>query len=63
MASFFISIMSSIFVLLQLFLGNLKLRTYWIIVFVAGDGPLNGNFLLSSVAIHFRKPFGNLGCT
>ena len=57
------SMMSSLFILLQLLLGSLKLKTYWIIVFIAGDGPLNGNFLLSGVAIHFRKPLGNLGRT
>ena len=55
--------MSSLFVLLQLLLGKLKLGTCWIIVFVAGDGPLNGNVLLSGVAIHFKKPLGNLGRT
>ena len=55
--------MSSLFVFLQLLLGRLKLRTCWIIVFVAKDGHLNGNFLLSGVAIHFRMPLGNLGRT
>ena len=30
-------------------------------MFVAGDGPLNGNFLLIGVAIYFRKPLENLG--
>ena len=32
-------------------------------MFMAGEGPLNGNFLLSGVAIHFKKPLGNLGRT
>ena len=63
MAPFLMSMMSSLFVLLQLLLGSLKLRTCWIIVIVAGAGPLNGNFLLSGVAIHFRKLLGNLGRT
>ena len=53
--------MSSLFILLQLLLGSLKLRTCWFIVFVSRDGHLNGNFWLSGVAIHFRKPLGNLG--
>ena len=63
MALFLISMMSSLFVLLQPVLGSLKLRTFWIIVFIASNGPLNGNLLLSGVAIHFRKPLGNLGRT
>ena len=57
------SMISSLFVLLKLLLGSLKLRTSWIIMFVARDGLLNGNFLLSGVAIYFRKPLGNLGRT
>ena len=60
-ALLFISMMSSLFVLLALLLVSLKLRTYWIIVFVARDGPLNGNVLLSGMAIHFKKPLWDLG--
>ena len=32
-------------------------------MFIAGDSPLNANFLLTSMAIHFKKPLGNLGRT
>ena len=32
-------------------------------MFIAGDSSLNGNFSLSGVAIHFKKPLGNVGCT
>ena len=60
LALFLISIMSSLFIFIQLLLGNLRLRTCWIIMLVAREGPLNGNFLLSGIAIHFRKPLGSL---
>ena len=63
MALFLMSMMSSLFVLLQMLMGSLKLRTCWIIMFIARDGPLNENFSLSGVAIHFKKPLGILGRT
>ena len=58
---FFMSMMSSLFILLQLMLGSLRLRTCWVIIFMAGDGLLNRNFLSSGMAIHFKKPLGKLG--
>ena len=63
MALSLISMMSHLFVLLQLLLGGLRLRNSCIIMSVVGEGPLNENFLLNSVAILFRRPLGNLGRT
>ena len=58
-----ILMISCLFTLLQLLLGIMRLRIYWAIIFVVGVGPLNGNFLSSSVAIHFRRPPRNQGRT
>ena len=63
MALYLISMMSYFLVFLQLLLGSLRLKTYWIIAFVVVDGPLNGILVSSGVDIHFKRPLGNLGHT
>ena len=61
MALLYMPMKISLSVLFQLLLRSLRLSTHCIIVFVAGEGPLNRNISLSSVVIHFGKLLGNLG--
>ena len=52
---YLVSMISYLFALLQLLLGSLRLRAYWIIMFMVEEGPLNGDFLSSGMAIHFIR--------
>ena len=63
MTLFLMSMLSNLFIILKLLLESLRLRTYWIIMFMVGEGPLSMSFLSSDVAIYCRRPLGNLGST